>query len=339
MALRIVEVILESGNEESVRDAVKDIDVVEMWCGATSKERLEVHLLVKAENSEALVDALGKAFDSLVIFRLLILPVEATLPRVEEPPKEEPVLEVVEEPKNGEKNRWIKRISREELQEDVEDSSDLNLVYLITVILSVLVAAIGLLKDNVAVVIGAMVIAPLLGPNVAMSLATSLGDNKMIAKSAKTLLAGIFLALSLSVIIGMIFTVDPTVPEIAYRTNIDLSDVVLALASGAAGALFFTIGTSTALVGVMVAVALLPPLVVMGMLLGSGQFNLAYETLLLFMTNFICVNLAGVAVFVAQGVKPSHWWHAALAKKSVSYALLVWVALLIIMIILLLFFS
>jgi uncharacterized hydrophobic protein (TIGR00341 family) len=338
MALRIVEVILDSGNEENVRDAVKDLDIVDMWCAPSSKGRMAVNMLVKAETSEALVDALSQRFDPFAVFRLIIHPVEATLPKVEEPPKEE-VPEVVEEVKNGKKKKWIKRISREELQDDVADSSDLNLVYIITVVLSVLVAAIGLLKDNVAVVIGAMVIAPLLGPNVAMSLGTTLGDNKMILRSAKTLASGIFLALALSMIIGMLFEVDPSVPEIAYRTNIDLSDVVLALASGAAGALFFTIGTSTALVGVMVAVALLPPLVVMGMLLGTGQYGLAFDTLLLFLTNFICVNLAAVAVFVAQGIKPTHWWQSALAKKSVSYALLLWVALLLIMIFLLLFFS
>jgi uncharacterized hydrophobic protein (TIGR00341 family) len=334
MALRIVEVILDSGNEENVRDAVKDIDVVEMWCSPTSKGRLAVKLLVKAETSEALMDALSQRFEAFQIFRLIITPVEATLPQVKEESKEDAVQEV----KEVEKKKWIKRISREELHDDVVDSSDLNLVYVFTVLLSVLVAAIGLLKDNVAVVIGAMVIAPLLGPNVAMSLATALGDNKMISRSARTLAVGIFLALSLSVLIGMVFEVDASVPEIAYRTNIDLSDVVLALASGAAGALFFTIGTSTALVGVMVAVALLPPLVVLGMLIGSGQYDLAYETLLLFLTNFICVNLAGVAVFVAQGVKPSHWWQSVLAKKSVSYALLLWVVLLLVMILLLLFF-
>ncbi|MCG7845330.1 MAG: TIGR00341 family protein [Methanomassiliicoccales archaeon] len=338
MALRIVEVILDSGNEENVRDAVKDLDIVDMWCAPSSKGRMTVNMLVKAETSEALVDVLSQMFGPFVVFRLIIHPVEATLPKIKEPPKEE-VPEAVEEVKNGKKKSWIKRISREELQDDVADSSDLNLIYIITVVLSVLVAAIGLLKDNVAVVIGAMVIAPLLGPNVAMSLGTTLGDNKMVSRSAKTMAAGIFLALALSMIIGMLFEVDPSLPEIAYRTNIDLSDVVLALASGAAGALFFTIGTSTALVGVMVAVALLPPLVVMGMLLGTGQYGLAYDTLLLFLTNFICVNLAAVAVFVAQGIKPTHWWQSALAKKAVSYALLLWVALLMMMIFLLLFFS
>jgi len=201
------------------------------------------------------------------------------------------------------------------------------------------VAAIGLLKDNVAVVIGAMVIAPLLGPNVAMSLATVIGDSKMLKRSAATLTAGVLLALSLSLLIGAMFTVDPTIREISLRTNIGLSDIVLALASGAAGALFFTVGTSTALVGVMVAVALLPPLVTLGMLLGSGQYDMAFQSMLLFMTNFICVNLAAVGVFVGQGIKPVHWWESVLAKKSISYSLLIWLMLLVMMVLLILLYA
>jgi uncharacterized hydrophobic protein (TIGR00341 family) len=328
MALRIVEIVIDPGNEENVKEAVKDLEVQDIWFSRPSDDKLSIRILVKADQTEKLIDALSQRFAIFQNFRLVIIPVEATLPRIE---NDEAVPAPVGAPAE-QKKPWIKRISRDELHNDVEDSSDLNIVYVITVLLSVLVAAIGLLKDNVAVVIGAMVIAPLLGPNMAMSLATAMGDNKLLLRSAKTLAAGVFMALVLSIFIGFLFEVDASVPEVAYRTNIDLSDVVLALASGAAGALFFTIGTSTALVGVMVAVALLPPLVVLGMLIGSGDFGLAFETLLLFLTNFICVNLAGVAVFVGQGVKPSHWWQSLVTKKSVSYALLIWVILLLVMI-------
>ncbi|MBN1109355.1 MAG: TIGR00341 family protein [Methanomassiliicoccales archaeon] len=369
MALRIVEVVLDPGNEDNVKDAIKDLDVLDVWWSKPSNDTLSVRILVRADLSEELVDTLYDKFSFLANFRLVIIPVEATLPRVEEKPKEEPpeepppearpsegtASEVIspqapppeeppqeappEENKNSKKGRWIKRISREELHDDVADSSELTAVYTITVALSVLVAAIGLLKDNVAVVIGAMVIAPLLGPNMAMSLATTLGDDKLIKRSAVTLAFGIFLALGLSLVIGNIFEVDPTIREIALRTDIGLYDIVLALSSGAAGALFFTIGTSTALVGVMVAVALLPPLVTLGLLIGSGQLELAFQTLLLFMTNFICVNLAAVGIFVMQGIKPTHWWLSILAKKSSSYSLLIWISLLVFMVFLILFYS
>ena len=340
MALRIVEIVVNPGSEKTVKEAVKDLDVQDLWFSRPNEERLTARMLVKAEDTEKLVDALNQRFGVFANFRVVIIPVEATIPRIEEKPKEEPENVLAEAPpEENNKKRWIKRISRDELHNEVQDSAELTTVYAITISLSVLVAAIGLLKDNVAVVIGAMVIAPLLGPNVAMSLATVLGDSKMLRRSAMTLAAGVCLAMALSLIIGMIFEVDPTIREISLRTEIGLTDIVLALASGAAGALFFTIGTSTALVGVMVAVALLPPLVTLGMLIGSGHIGLAFDTLLLFMTNFICVNLAAVGVFVSQGIKPSHWWESLIAKKSVSYSLIVWMALLVIMVVLILLYS
>ena len=341
MALRIVEIIVDPGSENSIKDAVKDLEVHDLWCSRPSDDKLTVRMLVKAEQAEEVVDVLSQRFGVFENFRLVIIPVEATLPRIEEKPKEEKPNEQPESPsaENNGKRRWIQRISRDELHNEVQDSAGLTAIYLITIALSVLVAAIGLLKDNVAVVIGAMVIAPLLGPNIAMSLATVLGDSKLLRRSALTMAAGVLLALALSLVIGMLFEVDPTIREIYLRTEIGLTDIVLALASGAAGALFFTIGTSTALVGVMVAVALMPPLVTLGMLVGSGQFDLAFETLLLFMTNFICVNLAAVGVFVSQGIKPTHWWESVLARKSVSYSLLLWMALLVVMVVLILLYA
>lgn len=338
MALRIVEVVVDQDKEEKVREAVKDLNVHDLWCSQRSGERITLRMLVSAEGTEEVFDVLSDRFAGYENFRLVIIGVEATLPRIEEEKKEaeEPA---AEKGRSRAGKRRIKRISSDELHSDVDDSSQLTAVYLITITLSVLVAAIGLLKDNVAVVIGAMVIAPLLGPSIAMSLATTLGDNKLLKRSGVTLASGVLLALGLSLVIGMLFEVDPTIREISLRTEIGLTDIMLALASGAAGALFFTIGTSTALVGVMVAVALLPPLVTLGLLIGSGQFGLAFETLLLFLTNFICVNLAAVGVFVLQGIKPRHWWESVLAKKSVSYSLIIWLVLLSLMVVLIVLYS
>ena len=129
-----------------------------------------------------------------------------------------------------------------------------------TVVLSTLVAAIGLVRGDIAVIIGAMVIAPLLGPNVALALAVTLGDGTLAVRALKTIAAGVATAAVVSVLMGVILPVDPSVPEIASRTDASFSDLALALAAGSAGALAFTTGIPTALIGVMVAVALLPPL-------------------------------------------------------------------------------
>jgi uncharacterized membrane protein len=79
----------------------------------------------------------------------------------------------------------------------------------------------------------------------------------------------------------------------------------------------------------MVAVALLPPLVTFGMLLGAGKLSLARGALLLTAANVICVNLAGVATFVAQGVRPRTWWEADRARRATRNATLVWLLLLL----------
>ena len=134
-----------------------------------------------------------------------------------------------------------------------------------------LLVSLFLVGNNVAVIIGAMVIAPMLGPNVALSLSNTLGDVTLARIALKANAVGILIAFILSVFIGFIFTVDPAIPEIASRTKVVLEAIVIALASSSAGVLAFTTGVSAILIGVMVAVALLPPLVVCGLLLGSGH--------------------------------------------------------------------
>ncbi|HBZ55020.1 MAG TPA: TIGR00341 family protein, partial [Syntrophobacteraceae bacterium] len=103
---------------------------------------------------------------------------------------------------------------------------------------------------------------------------------------------------------------------------------VVALASGSAGALAFTTGVSATLIGVMVAVALLPPLVTFGLLLGGGHTELSMGALSLFLVNLICVNLAGVITFLIQGIRPATMWEKDRALKATRIAIALWVALL-----------
>ena len=197
-----------------------------------------------------------------------------------------------------------------------------------TVVLSTLVAAIGLVRGDIAVIIGAMVIAPLLGPNVALALAVTLGDGTLAVRALKTIAAGVATAAVVSVLMGVILPVDPSVPEIASRTDASFSDLALALAAGSAGALAFTTGIPTALIGVMVAVALLPPLATTGLLLGAGQIGPAAGAGLLVLTNVACINLAGIVTFLAQRVRPRTWWEEKRAKRATKIAVALWLVVL-----------
>jgi uncharacterized hydrophobic protein (TIGR00341 family) len=161
----------------------------------------------------------------------------------------------------------------------------------------------------------------------------------LLRSSILTALAGIVTTMVLSVFIGILLQVDPATPELELRNGVGLGDIAVALASGCAGALAFTTGVSTALIGVMVAVALLPPLVAFGLLLGGGHLALAMGALSLFLVNLISVNLAGVTTFLVQGIHPATWWEKDQAEKATHTALKLWVGMLAVLIVLILLFQ
>ncbi len=108
--------------------------------------------------------------------------------------------------------------------------------------------------------------------------------------------------------------------------------MALALVSGAAAVMSLTTGVSSALVGVMVAVALLPPAATLGMLLGSAQPGLAVGTALLLAVSVVSVILAAKLVFLAKGVKPRTWLEKRAAQQSTRVYLVVWIATLLLLV-------
>lgn len=331
MSLRLVEVVIPRSSVAGLAEEISTNGAIDVWSHPVDEDRSMLRILVRADRTETLTDELTARFAGDDGFRMMLLAVEATVPAVEE---DEPP----EEPEEEEVPVWAQkgplRISREELHQDLSEATRISLVYLVTVALSTLVAAVGLMSSSVAVVIGAMVIAPLLGPNVALSLAATLGDTDLAWSALKATAAGVGTALGISVLVGALLPVDPTVAEIAGRTDVAMGDMVLALAAGAAGTLAFTQGLSAAVIGVMVAVALLPPLVAAGLLAGAGEVELAYGAFLLAAVNVTCVNLAGVVTFLAQRVRPRTWWEAERASRAVKVAVASWIGMLTLLVLL-----
>jgi uncharacterized hydrophobic protein (TIGR00341 family) len=320
VALRLVELFIKEGQRKLVDDLLEADAVTGRWIEPLEDGRMLVRVLIDAEQSEGFLDSLEQRFTGEPDFRIVLLPVEASIPRPK--PREKPEAETPQE--KAEPPR-IGRVSREELYQDIEGSAELTGTYLVLVALSSIVAAIGVVYNSVSVVIGAMVIAPLLGPNVALSLATTLGDVTLAGRAMKSGLAGIALGLALSILLGTVIPVNPAISEMQSRVHLELRDIVLALASGGAGALSFTTGISSALIGVMVAVSLLPPLVVLGLLIGSRHLRFAEGAALLFIANIVCVNLAGVVTFLIQGVRPRTWWEAEKARRFTRNAICFWI--------------
>ena len=331
MTLRLIEIFIPQKDEYRVQQAFKDRKILDMWQERFSKDLIHIKILLPTEETEEVLDLLEKHISMVDGYRILLLHVEASLPRPE-PPKKEITKESQPEQKTNSKKS---RISREELYVDIDASIKLSKIFIILALLSSVVAAVGILQDNVAVIIGAMVIAPLLGPNLALALATTLGDIDLARRAMKANAAGILAVLSFAALIGYLLKFDPAIPQIISRTKVGLGDIILALAAGSAATLSMTTGVSSALIGVMVAVALLPPLVVLGMLLGSGNWVLATGAGMLVLVNLICINLAGVMTFWIQGIQPRKLWEAGRATKATKIAIMLWTLLLIALVLIL----
>ena len=310
MSLRRVEVLVAPECADKVRHLLRDQEALRWWEPPPSSGTAIFCALLEAKHVEGLLDPLQAAFGREESFRALVLPVEATIPLEDKPPEENP------DAANNKKGKTRNRISRDELVQALELSAQPNRVFFATVVLSTVVAAIGLVKSSPAIIIGAMVVAPLLGPNMALALATTLGDAKLAGKALKANLLGVATALLLSLAFGLFAGLELRLTEeIELRTKMDVLDLILALAAGAAGALAFTSNVLSSLVGVMVAVALLPPLVVFGMLLSSGWVEQGLGALLLLVGNVVCVLLAATTTFLLQGLGPREWWKERASKR------------------------
>jgi len=329
MALRLIELYIPKSEDLTyLRERINEQPVHSVWHEDISDNYNLMKVLVDTGYSGPILDLLEKSYSSVKGFRVVLLPVEATIPRITTKKTEDAGQNNV---KTKSKFKIGRGIGREELYADIASGAKLTGFFVFLVILSTLVASIGILKNNVAVIIGAMVIAPLIGPNVSLSLATTLGDGELLKSSIKTNITGLFLSLLPSALIGVVLHINTNIPELVSRTNVDSADIILALASGCAGALSFTMGLPSAIIGVMVAVALLPPAVTLGLLLGSGHIHLAFGSFLLLSINIICINLSGVTTFLVQGVRPLTWWESTKAKKAAKYAIAFWTILLILL--------
>lgn len=342
MSLRIIEISAPQSASDKIKDLAERYEAIDCWQAERKSwlykkddVRITSRILVNVQNQQEMLDALQRAISRNEGWRITLIPVEATLPKPENPES------VSGAKKNGKlRIRDILRgsVTREELYQDMENGAKISIDFLLLVVLSSLVAGIGLIQSDVAVIIGAMVIAPLLGPNLALAFGAALGDRALILKAVQTNICGIALTLSVSILAGFFLSFDSinASVEMMNRTNVGFASIILALASGAAAVLSLTMGVSSALVGVMVAVALMPPAVTLGILIGQQEWQFAYGSMLLLGTNIVCVNLAAQSVFRLKGIKPRTWYEEKKAKKASLINGLFWLGMLAVLAVLIL---
>lgn len=319
MALKILEAHVPTELAPDAEAILRDRSE-QAWSEEGGRFGSVVRAVIGSEKSGGAVDALHEQLSERGRLMVLVEPLDAVIPRPA----------AIDHPGRAERIRSA-AVSREEVYANIADGAKLHRNYLTLVILAAIVAGIGLTNDNTAAVIGAMVVAPLLGPNMAIALGIVLGDLPLVRRALLTTGVGFLLTLVFAVFLGLALGADPTTPELASRTLVGIWDLILALAAGCAGALAFTSGAPTYLTGVMVAVALLPPTVACGMLLSSGNWIGAANALLLAASNVTAVTLAAILTFAWRGMRPRNWWLAERAHSSARHGIGTFVGLLVLL--------
>ena len=209
------------------------------------------------------------------------------------------------------------------------DFSHFNISSWALIALSSIIAVIGLAINNVIVVIGAMVIAPMLGPFISSSFGIVVGDTKISRESLLNGIGGVGLAVGVALLIGLMFEIrfNPLMRMIAEP---GVGTIPLALAVGSASALAFSSEARETLAGIAVAIALVPPSAVAGLTLASLNLEMFFNVSLVILANLMSLILAGSITFLLIGVKPRTRYKEEISKKKLRKALTVTVSSIII---------
>ena len=217
------------------------------------------------------------------------------------------------------------RIAREELTATASDLAPTLDVYVVMTVVSALIATAGLLLDSPAVVVGSMVIAPLVGPAMAASVGTVVNDHDLFSRGVRLQIGGLILAILTAALFALVVRYANLIPPLADVTSIpqirervapDFLSLVVAVGAGAAGVVSLTSGVSTALVGVMIAVALIPPAATVGIGLAWGAPLVTLGSGVLLLVNVLSINLAALVVLWYSGYRPEHWFREGQARTA-----------------------
>jgi uncharacterized hydrophobic protein (TIGR00341 family) len=323
MAFKLIEVATPEDRVRAITSIAEELHARDTQVGPPLGDgRRVIRLLVGEVDRQTLLDKLQSALGNSQGWQIVMMPTDVVVQRE---PEDETHPDAEDEQK---KKADRERASREELYNTVAAGVRVDSNFILLVVLSTVVASIGLESDNVAVVIGAMLIAPLLGPNVAFAFAAAIGDHSLMLSSARSSIIGIVLSVAVAGALAVMIAPNVDSAELLSRSSLNYGAIVLALASGAAAALSVTTNLSATLVGVMVAVALLPPAATLGIMIAAHKSGPAIGAAMLLGANIACVNLAAQLIFVAKGIRPRRWQDRKSARKAVFVNTMTWIALL-----------
>ena len=198
------------------------------------------------------------------------------------------------------------RITRERFEtvhSEISDGSEPGPRFYILVAVSTLIACFGLIANSTAVVIGAMLVAPLMTPIFGMSLALVRGETHLFGRAVQAEIVGVATSVAMGVVLGLILGYFEPTPEMLSRTKPNLLDLLVAILAGFAGAYALVdVKISPALPGVAISTAIVPPLANTGLCLSLGEVSGGMGSFLLFLANFLSILLIASATFIASGM-------------------------------------
>ena len=313
--MRLVQVTIPAGKRETILETLDDLDVDYVVTDETSKRDVTAVAYFPLP-TEAVEEVLGELRDAGLEEEAytVVLDAQTVVSRRFDRFKERYEEESEED---------SSRIAREELKATVVDLVPSLNTFLVMSTISAIVATAGILLDSPAIVVGSMVIAPLIGPAMATSVGSVVADRDMFVKGVKLQVIGFGLAIAAAAIFAilarMIHLVPPgldvlTIDQVTGRLSPDFLSLAVALGAGVAGALSLSTGVSTALVGVMIAAALIPPTAVIGIGIAWWLPQAVLGSSVLVLVNVLSINLAALVVLWYEGYRPEDWFRLEAAR-------------------------
>ena len=197
---------------------------------------------------------------------------------------------------------WLNKVPILKLRASLLDDSQLTLNFLVLLTSSCLIATFGLIVNSNAVIIGAMIIAPLMQPLRGFAFAAIEGDQELLKSSSMSIMIGTLIGVLMSWLAGALMGIPEFGSEVLARTQPTLIDLMIAIVAGAVSSYAkIRPELGDALPGTAIAVALMPPLCVVGLTLSQGQWTYSGGAFLLYFTNLLGINLACTIVYVLAG--------------------------------------
>ena len=216
-------------------------------------------------------------------------------------------------------------ISREELQAKADSLASGLRTYVLMTVISAVIATAGLLLDSPATVVGSMVIAPLIGPAMSAAIGTVVDDEEMFRRGVRMQVLGVVVAIGAATLFAFALRTLALVPpgidplalaEVSERLAPNVLVLVVAIGAGVAGIVSLMTGVSATLVGVMIAVALIPPAAAVGIGIAFQIPRLVVGAGVIVAVNVLSINLSALVMLWYEGYRPQRWFREDNARAA-----------------------